>query len=175
MWNSNSDFQVKHIAYIGIGSNIGNTYSNCLRAIEELNRSGKNRIVAKSSLYKTEPIGYTNQKWFINCVVELETLLSAKDLLLLLKDIEFRLGRTKGPRWGPRNIDIDLLLYDNQVINDTDLKVPHPEIKKRRFVLAPLSEIAPDLIHPVIGLSIKALLDSVGDAQRVEMLKTGVV
>ncbi|MBI5182965.1 MAG: 2-amino-4-hydroxy-6-hydroxymethyldihydropteridine diphosphokinase [Nitrospinae bacterium] len=163
--------QPKHIAYIGIGSNVGDLYYNCLRAIEELTMHGGNRIVAESSLYKTEPIGYTNQRWFINCVVGLETPLGAKELLLLLKDIEVRLWRRKRLKWGPREIDIDLLLFDNQVINDTDLIVPHPEMEKRRFVLAPLSEITSDLIHPVMGVSIKDLLDSLGDSQRVEVIK----
>jgi 2-amino-4-hydroxy-6-hydroxymethyldihydropteridine diphosphokinase len=145
------------LAYIGIGSNLGNRQKNCLRAIELL--TGKKIIVTKrSSLYETEPWGIKDQPKFLNMVIEIETKLNPKKLLVILKDIENEVGRKESLKWGPRVIDLDILLVDNLILNQDDLIIPHPLMHKRDFVLRPLAEIAPDVKHPLLKLSIDELL-----------------
>lgn len=134
------------IAYIGLGSNLGDRLDNLRRAVAALNQAGV--MVRKvSSVYETDPVG-PPQPDFLNAVCEIETELSPRELLARLKAIESEMGREPGERWGPRNIDLDLLLYGDEVIDEPDLNVPHPEMINRRFVIAPLLEIAPDLILP---------------------------
>lgn len=135
-------------AYIGIGSNIGDREANCLKAVELLAQAG--RVVAISSLYYTEPVGYQEQEDFINAVAAVETDRSPEELLALCRSIEDALGRTRTIRWGPRTIDLDILLYGDRVVNEPDLIIPHPSMGLRRFVLAPLAEIAPGAVHPVL-------------------------
>lgn len=143
--------------YIGIGSNLGEREDNCLRAIGLLGENGIN-VSKKSSLYETEPWGMKEQPRFINMAVEAETELAAGELQKSLKSIESHMGRDKSaPTWGPRIIDLDILLYDSLVIDGPDLKIPHPLMHEREFVLRPLSEIAPDAVHPVLGKTIKEL------------------
>lgn len=134
------------VAYIGLGSNLGDRLDNLRRAVVALN---KTRVVVRkvSSVYETEPVG-PPQPDFLNAVCEIETDLSPRELLVRLKNIESEMRRKPGERWGPRLIDLDLLLYGDEVINDADLKVPHPEMHKRQFVVVPLLEIAPDLKLP---------------------------
>ncbi len=127
------------IANIALGSNIGSPKSNVLEAIENLSAFG--RIVARSSLYATKPWGVTDQPDFCNAVVQIDTHLSARDLLSALKGVETLMGRTASYRWGPRLIDLDLLTYENAVINEPELIVPHPRMLERSFVLVPLAEI----------------------------------
>jgi 2-amino-4-hydroxy-6-hydroxymethyldihydropteridine diphosphokinase len=119
-----------------------------------------NRILGQSSWYLTQPVGLDDPEWFINGVFLLETGLAPRELLETLLKIETRLGRERTKKWGPRTIDLDILFYDDWVIREVDLVIPHPELKKRRFVLDPLSEIAPDLIHPVIGNTIRELKEA---------------
>lgn len=158
------------VCYIGIGSNLGNTLQNCKYAIVILSRTdGVNQIRA-SSFYKTEPVGIEKQNYFINAVVEITTTLSARDLLTALRKIERDMGRKREIKGGPRIIDLDLLFYGQDVIQETDLVVPHPEIHKRRFVLEPLYEIASYFIHPVFGISIRGLRDRLTDTKIVEMI-----
>ncbi len=158
------------VCYIGIGSNLGNTLQNCKYAIVILSRiDGVNQIRA-SSFYKTEPVGIEKQNYFINAVVEIITTLSARDLLTALRRIERDMGRKKEIKGGPRIIDLDLLFYGQDVIQEADLVVPHPEIHKRRFVLEPLYEIASYFIHPVFGISIRGLRDRLTDTKIVEMI-----
>ncbi len=135
--------------FLSIGSNLGNRKENCLKAIEEIKKISI-KIKKISSLYETEPWGIKDQPSFINLAIEVETTISPKELLSAIKEIEKTLERKETYRWGPRTIDIDILLYDNLIIDDNDLKIPHAHMHERDFVLKPLSEIAPDTIHPVL-------------------------
>lgn len=143
--------------FVGIGSNLGNRELNCLKAIKLLEEKGF-VMRDRSSLYETEPWGVTDQPKFINMAVHVTTELSPLEVFLHLKSIEKDMGRTETVRWGPRIIDLDILLYDDIVLNETDLTIPHPRMHERDFVLKPLAEIAPDAIHPVMGKKIKRLL-----------------
>ncbi len=147
------------IAYIGIGSNLGKREENCKRAINLLVNKGLT-ILKQSSMIETEPWGVKNQPCFINMAVSVDTTLPPETLLTLVKEIETVLGRTETFRWGPRIIDLDILFYDNVVMKKPEMSIPHPHIKDRDFVLRPLAEIAPDLVHPVLKKSIKELLDN---------------
>lgn len=157
--------------YVGLGSNIGNKVENCQKAIEKVQQNNKITIIKVSSLYKTEPIGYNNQDWFINCVLELHTLLIPDELLSIFKQIEKDLKRVNNIKWGPRTIDLDLLLYNNLIINKSNLQIPHPQMHRRSFVLTPLSEIAPDIIHPIFSKTAMELLQNLKDEQKVEKYK----
>lgn len=139
------------VAYIGLGSNLGDRLANLRRAVVALD-SGDISVRKMSSVYETDPVG-PPQPDFLNAVCEVDTPLSAPELLKRLKSIEVDLGREARERWGPREIDLDLLLYGNEVINDPELKVPHQELTRRSFVLVPLLEVAPDLRLPGIGLA----------------------
>lgn len=143
--------------YIGIGSNLGRRKKNCLMAVELLKGKGV-RVAKESSLYETEPWGVKDQPAFINMVIEAQTDLSPEMLLSLVKDIEYEIGRSRTRRWGPRKIDLDILLYGDMVINTPDLVIPHPYMHERQFVMRPLSEIAPDLIHPIIKKKMRDIL-----------------
>lgn len=145
------------IVYIGIGSNLGNREINCRRALELLERKG---IVVrqKSSLYETKPWGVKNQPPFLNMAVEIETELKPQELLELLKNVEIEVGRKKSFKWGPRTIDLDILLYGSLTFNENNLIIPHPFMHERDFVLEPLCEIAPDIKHPILKLRMRELL-----------------
>jgi 2-amino-4-hydroxy-6-hydroxymethyldihydropteridine diphosphokinase len=145
------------VAYIGIGSNLGNRRYNCLKAIELL-RQGGLRVSKVSLLYETEPWGVRGQPRFINMAAEIETDLPPRKLLALLKAIEKRMGRIKAEQWGPRRIDLDILLYDDITLNTDGLTIPHPLMHERTFVLEPLSEIAPEKVHPVLLKKVSVLL-----------------
>jgi len=145
-------------AYIGVGSNLGNREKNCYHAIELLE---KRRIVVKkkSSLYETEPWGEQDQPQFINMALEVETELEPYKLLRALKAIEKEMGREKTLKWGPRIIDLDILLFDSLFLRDNSLQIPHPLMHERAFVLKPLCEIAPEKIHPLLKARICDLLE----------------
>lgn len=145
------------VVYIGIGSNIGAREDNCLRAIGLLEENGL-RITRRSSVYETEPWGVKDQQGFINMVVEAETDISPRELLVLLKRVENEMGRQPGIKWGPRLIDLDILLFDDLIMEESDLTIPHPMMHRRNFVLAPLAEIAPEKVHPVLAKKIRDLL-----------------
>ena len=160
------------ICYIGIGSNLGNALKNCQHAVESLSLAKGIEITNVSSFYKTEPVGIENQNLFINAVVEIKTALSARNLFQNLQNIEKDMGgRKREVKGGPRIIDLDLLFYGREIIQDSDLIVPHPEIQRRRFVLEPLCEIASYFIHPDFGVSIRGLKDRLNDNKMVEMIK----
>jgi len=144
------------IVYIGIGSNLGDRQGNCRRSVEFLRQRGV-RVLKESSLYETRPWGVEGQPDFINMAVEAGTDIPPQEFLALLKSIEKDMGREEGIRWGPRLIDLDILLYDGLVLDAPGLKVPHPLMHLRGFVLEPLAEIAPDLVHPVLGKPIREI------------------
>jgi 2-amino-4-hydroxy-6-hydroxymethyldihydropteridine diphosphokinase len=159
---------MRHIAYIGIGSNIGDKVGQCERAISEILKVDRHKLLARSSFFKTQPIGYKDQDWFINGVIKIETDLNPHELLKDLKAIESKLGRVETFRWGPRFIDLDLLFFDHEEIKTEDLCVPHPHLHKRQFVLIPMAEIDRDFIHPVFKRTIQDLLDNLQEDQGVE-------
>lgn len=147
------------IAYIALGSNLGERKQNILAALNYMEQSGL-KVLAVSSLLETEPYGVTDQPCFINAVVKIETELAAHDLLRLLLAIELKMGRVRKRHWGERNIDLDLILYDDLIIKDNELILPHPDMQNRFFVLAPLAEIAADVVHPVFKITISDMLDN---------------
>jgi len=157
------------IAFIGIGSNLGNRIENCLKALNEV--AGFASILAVSPVYETEPVGKEDQPDFINCVVKVGTKLSPSRLLISLKSVEEKLGRSRKERWEPRVIDLDIIFYDDLVIETQELTIPHPRAHLRGFVLLPLCDIAPELIHPVLKVSVSGLLNGLKDTKRV--LKIG--
>ena len=163
------------ICYIGIGSNLGNALKNSQHAVESLSLTAGVEITRVSPFYKTEPVGIENQNMFINAVVEIRTVLSARNLFQALQSIEKDMGRDREVKGGPRIIDLDLLFYGQEVIQDADLIVPHPEIQRRRFVLEPICEIASYLIHPDFGVSMRGLKDRLSDNKMVEMIKESLV
>jgi 2-amino-4-hydroxy-6-hydroxymethyldihydropteridine diphosphokinase len=164
------------ISFIGIGANVGDPATQCRDAVRRFDTIAGIRVLRCASLYQTAPVGPLEQDWFINTVAEVRTDLSPRKLFETLKAIEMRMGRTEGPRWGPRVIDLDILLYGQEVIDEEGLIIPHPEMHRRRFVLKPLCEIASYVIHPAFGVSARGLLDRLTDPGSVErhtLAKTG--
>jgi 2-amino-4-hydroxy-6-hydroxymethyldihydropteridine diphosphokinase len=145
-------------AFVGLGSNLGEREAMIRAALEELARLPETTLERASSLYDTEPVGETQQPNFLNAVAQIETGLTARQLLWNLLLIEKRLGRVRTRRWGPRSIDLDLLLYGSEVVDEPDLRVPHPELLRRSFVLVPLVELDPLVVHPVTGETLLAHL-----------------
>ena len=156
-------------AYIGFGSNINDRFNYITQALRLLLDADGVSLIQISSLYETEPVGYEEQGWFLNGVVAIETDLSLHGLLALLKEIEREVGRRHRTRWGPREVDLDLLIYDQCCINTPDLTVPHPEMHQRSFVLAPFAEIAPDVLHPILQENVQTLLSNLTDEKAVQL------
>jgi 2-amino-4-hydroxy-6-hydroxymethyldihydropteridine diphosphokinase len=159
------------VAYIGIGSNLGHKVFNCKHSIASIDQTSGCEVTACSDLFKTEPEGVTGQQWYANCVVEVKTARTPPELLDSLMAIEHEMGRTRTKKWESRIIDLDLLLFDEQVIDSPDLVVPHPLLHTRRFVLEPLVQLAPELIHPVLNITIRRLLNALPKESYVEILK----
>jgi 2-amino-4-hydroxy-6-hydroxymethyldihydropteridine diphosphokinase len=145
--------------YLSLGSNVGDREHHLRTAIERLS-SADLRVLRTSPVYETEPVDYTSQRWFLNLVVEAETSLFPKLLLSRIARIEHDLGRIRTVAKGPRNIDIDILLYGRAVVRSATLEIPHPRMAERRFVLAPLADLAPTLRHPVTHKTVREMLDS---------------
>ena len=160
-----------HRVFIGIGSNLGERRSNCREARQKIAQLPKTRVVKESSLYESEPHGNA-KTWFVNAVIEIETDHAPADLLKKLKTIEESMGRkrVKGKRWGSRIIDLDLLFFNSEVVHTKTLKIPHPEIAKRKFVLLPLAEVAPQLQHPELGQTVSQILATAKDQKRVVLM-----
>ena len=163
---------MSHTAYIGIGSNLESPAENCLKAVERINAHPDLTLVARSSLYQSEPFGITNQDWFVNSVAQLTTSLSPGKLLRACLSIEQAMGRTRAKKWGPRIIDLDILFYDDLILKQEGLKIPHPGIAERSFVLAPMNEIAPEFIHPKHKKSIQTLLLEIPNPQQVNRISS---
>jgi len=159
---------VKREIYIGLGSNLGNRLANIRKAIELMKEEGI-EIMKESSIYETEPVGYKEQGWFLNSVVKARTQFSPEGLWKRLEKIEKVMGREREIKWGPRIIDLDILFYGNKVLNGKQLQIPHPELHKRRFVLLPLKEIAPELVHPVLNKTIGEILGELKDNSEVRL------
>lgn len=161
-----------HTAIISIGSNLGDKLENCRRAINALNALAQTTLIACSRFYKTDPVDFLDQDWFVNAAVKVATRLDAHALLNALKEIQRRAGRLGDPvRFGPRIIDLDIIFYDQSVIETPDLLIPHPRLHKRRFVLQPICDIDPAIVHPILKKDVRSLLDRLDDdAQGVEPL-----
>lgn len=150
--------------FLSLGSNLGDREGNLRAALRLLEKQGVH-VVRRSSWYETDPVGYTDQPSFLNVVVEVRTSLDPHELLRCAQRVEAALGRVRTVRWGPRTVDVDVLLYGGRVVNTPDLVLPHPRMRERAFVLVPLFEVAPELVLPD-GTPVAALLPSVAD-QRV--------
>ncbi|HMN23151.1 MAG TPA: 2-amino-4-hydroxy-6-hydroxymethyldihydropteridine diphosphokinase [Ignavibacteriaceae bacterium] len=143
-----------NIAFIGIGSNVGNRINNIKSAIELINKLAETSVEKVSSIYETMPFGDVEQNNFLNAVIEIFTAVNSKELFTELKNIEQKLGRIKREKWGPREIDLDILLFNDLIISDEIITLPHKGIIYRDFVMIPLIEIEPELIHPVFSKKI---------------------
>jgi 2-amino-4-hydroxy-6-hydroxymethyldihydropteridine diphosphokinase len=163
---------VKQTTYLSLGSNVGDRARNLRDAMAALGRAGV-QVVRVSSLYETEPVDYLDQAWFLNMAIEAETELGALELLRALRQIETQMGSKKVIAKGPRLIDVDILLYGDQVIDTPELQVPHPRMHLRRFVLEPLAEIAPNARHPVSGLTAIEMLARTPDNSAVRRFDDG--
>jgi 2-amino-4-hydroxy-6-hydroxymethyldihydropteridine diphosphokinase len=155
-------------AYISLGSNIGDRQKYLREAVAHLGVN--NRVLRTSSLYETEPVEFTRQAWFLNCAVAIETEKSPTELMASLLSIELELGRRRLQRKGPRTIDMDILLFEDTVVESPNLVVPHPAMQQRRFVLDPMAEIAPDVVHPVLKKTMRELLTELPAGQVVRKL-----
>jgi 2-amino-4-hydroxy-6-hydroxymethyldihydropteridine diphosphokinase len=152
--------------YLSLGSNVGDREANLRVALAALADAGV-RVTRVSSFYETEPVDFLEQAWFLNCAVEGETDVPAMELMRALRGIELRMGSKKLVAKGPRLIDMDVLLYGSETIDTKELQVPHPRMHLRRFVLAPLAEIAPEAVHPTLKKTVKQLLAETPDRSMV--------
>jgi 2-amino-4-hydroxy-6-hydroxymethyldihydropteridine diphosphokinase len=155
-------------AYLSLGSNVGNRQKHLREAIARL--GVHDRVLKASSFYETEPVEFTQQAWFLNCAVAIETEKSPPELMASLLSIELELGRRRLQRKGPRTIDMDILLFDESVFESPNLIIPHPAMQQRRFVLEPMAEIAPDVVHPGLKKTIRELLAGLPRGQVVRKL-----
>ncbi|MFO7783544.1 MAG: 2-amino-4-hydroxy-6-hydroxymethyldihydropteridine diphosphokinase [Thermodesulfobacteriota bacterium] len=163
-------------SYIGIGSNLGEPQVHCQDAVHRLGGLPESRVTALSPWYLSRPVGVVDQGWFVNGVARLETRLTAGELLQAILGIEADMGRVRKQRWEARIIDLDLLLYGTGHICEEDLTVPHPRLHLRRFVLVPLKDLDPVLIHPVLGRAIGELLEGLdAEGQDLIPLKAGLI
>ena len=160
-------------AYLGLGSNLGDREGNLAKAMTCLEDPPALSLTRSSSIYETAPWGYTDQPDFLNCVLEIETSLSPVSLLMRIKEVESELGRRPSRQYGPRLIDVDILLYGDSIIqsDEPDLKIPHPRMDQRAFVLVPLAELNGKLLHPTLRVTVDELALSVDDREGVKVWK----
>ncbi|MDP6039355.1 MAG: 2-amino-4-hydroxy-6-hydroxymethyldihydropteridine diphosphokinase [Candidatus Latescibacteria bacterium] len=161
------------VAFVGMGANLGAREETLKQAVKMLDAESGIAVVAASSVYETAPVGVLDQPYFLNAVLKVETELSAQLLLNRLLAIEQKLGRVRKTKWGPRTLDLDILLYGEAVIDQPGLRVPHPHLHMREFVLAPLCDLAPDLHHPELGesfLSVATSLDMASSVKKIDGL-----
>jgi 2-amino-4-hydroxy-6-hydroxymethyldihydropteridine diphosphokinase len=156
------------MVYLSLGSNVGDRRARLLEALGRLSVLAP--IAAVSSFYETEPVEVTDQPWFLNAVIAIETEQSPEQLMASVLQIEEAMGRQRVQKKGPRSIDIDILLFGDQVVNSSHVTIPHPAMHERRFVLEPLAEIAPDLRHPVLNKTTRELLDLLPPGQAVRRI-----
>ena len=156
--------------FISVGSNMGNRRENCLKGIEALAGSDGCRLAATAPCYRTEPVDFTEQDWFVNTVVKIESELSPRALLERIKGIEAEAGRRPSSvRFGPRILDMDILLFGDRIVDEPGLSIPHPRMHKRRFVLVPFCDIEPEIVHPTLGLKMITILQCLNaDEQKVD-------
>ena len=153
-----------HSAIISVGSNLGDKQANCQQGIDLLLASGNASLVKASRFYRTSPVDFLDQDWFVNAAVNVETPLEPIELLATLQTIQQQAGRTKGGiRFGPRVLDMDIIFYDQLVLKTPTLEIPHPRMHKRRFVLQPICDIDPDIVHPLLNMPVKSLLNQLDD------------
>lgn len=151
--------------YLSLGSNLGQREEHLREAQARLGPVG--RVVKISSFYETEAVEFTDQPWFLNCAVEIETTMDAEQLMAAILRIEQEMGRRRVQKKGPRLIDIDILLFGDEVVCSNELTIPHPAMQERRFVLEPLAEIAPEVVHPIFKKTIREMLDALPPGQIV--------
>lgn len=157
------------LAYLSLGSNVGDREAHLRDALARLGATG--RVVAVSSFYETEPVEFTRQPWFLNCAVALETSKTPLQLMSEILSIEEEMGRRRVQKKGPRSIDIDILMFEDIVMDSKELTIPHPAMQQRRFVLEPLAEIAPELLHPIFKKTISELRDALPAGQTVRRIE----
>jgi len=156
-----------YTAYMAVGSNMGDSLANCINGIESFVEISEAELIGKSKMYKTEPLYVENQQWFINAVFAIKTKRPPMELFHIGKRIEKKLGRDfSTQRYGPRVLDLDLLIVDDMIVRTPQLTIPHPKLHERRFVLQPFSDIAPNLIHPELNKTIQELLLSLDDENK---------
>jgi len=154
-----------HTVYISVGSNMGEKLGNCRRAVAALAGDSRCRLIGQSAVYSTEPLDYVAQDWFVNYVVKIETRRDPFSLLNLILTIEGQAGRVRGTlRFGPRVLDMDIIFYDDLIMDEPRLQIPHPRMHERHFVLKPMCDISPGLMHPVLKKSMRVLLDKLDKA-----------
>lgn len=157
----------KHQAFVSVGSNLGEKIENCQKGINGLLADGRSVLVKSSSFYRTSPVDYKDQDWFVNLVVKIKTSLNPFDLLDKMQGIEKAVGRkTSAVRFGPRVLDLDIIFFDDQVIQTDTLEIPHPRMHKRRFVLKPICDIEPSMMHPLLGKEMRSLLTILQDSEQ---------
>ena len=160
---------VSHQVFVGVGSNIGDRKQNFLEALSRLAKLPDTKLIRESSLYESEPLG-DSKDWYVNGAIQIETKFKPELLLEKFKNIERAMGRKKvKKRWGSRVIDLDILLYDGLIVKKKNLRIPHPEMPNRKFVLLPLSEIGPQIVHPELGMTVSELLINVKDSKKVHL------
>lgn len=164
-----SSSRLPALVYLSLGSNVGDRKTQLQKALAWLAAAG--RVVARSAFYETEPVEFTQQPWFLNCAVALETTLAPEQLMTSILRIEEEMGRRRVREKGPRTIDLDILLFGNATLRSPKVTIPHPAMHQRRFVLEPLAEIAPEVRHPVLQKTVRELRDALPQGQAVRKLQ----